>query len=130
MLKLALKFIAGLAGLVVLLVGAYIGYLALTYIDETVVEGTSYGYTIGQSKREAFSVAQQQFRRGAIAGLHVSDPFESFAPDEPHWGLLESNDRWTLFFSEEDNFFNTLKLKFTGDQLEEIHRHRQYFELP
>ncbi|MGI9318493.1 MAG: hypothetical protein ACR2QW_14275, partial [bacterium] len=96
-LKPILKYTAGLAGLIVVTVAGYIAFLALTYIDETVIVGTSYGYTIGQSKRDTFSTVREQFDAEKITGVNVSEPFESFEPEESHWILLEANDRWTLF---------------------------------
>ncbi len=125
-----LKSLAGLCVLVVLVAGIYVAYLAATYIDETVVEGVSYGFTIGQTKREAYSIAQEQYTSGRITGFHVYEPFESFDPDDSYWALAESNNTWTLFASEQRNFFDTLQLRFTEGRLEQVHRHRQNFELP
>lgn len=128
--KLILQSVAGILGLLILVVGGYLSYLVATYIDETVVEGTSHGYIIGQSKREAYEVALDQFNSELIYGLHVFEPFGTIEPVDSFSALLESNDTWTLFMSEPNSFFDTLRLKFSGGRLEEIHRHRQYFELP
>jgi hypothetical protein len=128
--KRILQSIAGVLGLFILIVGSYIAYLTATYIDETTVTGAAHGYVIGQSKREAYDVARKQFVSRKIYGLHVFEPFESFKPDEVYWAPLESNDTWTLFMSEPHSFFDTLRLRFSDGKLEQIHRHRQYFELP
>jgi hypothetical protein len=39
-----------------------------------------------------------------------------------------TEDRWNFYF--ENSYFNVLSLKFCGEVLCEVYRHRKYFELP
>ena len=120
-------FIAGLIGLVVV---SYLWYLHLTYIDETVNAGSAHGYTIGQSKKEAFGVAAAQYTSREVAGIHIDEPFGTIEPVDPNYRRLEPSDSWTLFPGKRRDFFDVVKLRFVDGKLVEIHRNRQRFELP
>jgi hypothetical protein len=129
-LKLTLKILVFLAGLISLAMVLLLWYLFLTYIDETTNVGSAYGYTIGQSNDEVFAAAVAQFASSEITGIHIDEPFETFEAVETNFPRVESSESWTLFPGEKDDFFDVLKLRFANGELAEIHRHRQRFELP
>ena len=91
-------FVAGLIGLVIV---SYLWYLHLTYIDETVNVGSAHGYTIGQSKHEAFGVAGTQYASRELAGLHIDEPFGTIDPVDPNFRRLEPSDSWIFFPASE-----------------------------
>jgi hypothetical protein len=129
-LKTALKAFVFVVGLLALITVSFLWYFYLTYIDETTLEGAVYGYAIGQSKPEAYSVATVQFANDEISGLHIWDPFETFDATDRNYPIIKSADLWTVFPDDRDNFRDSVKLHFSARELVKIHRHRQRFELP
>lgn len=122
-------------------------YLWSTYISDSVSEGSAYGFTIGETKRQVFDAAagalrranpgdsrifiQQRVSGAAAASWGVSDGFNLMHETllrESSFGILSKRDRWTFFFSASMN--DTLSLKFCGEVLCNIYRHRQRFEIP
>jgi len=239
--KKVLRYASVLLALLLLVPAAYVGYLYITYIDRTLVSGSGYGFTIGQSKLQAYEAAQRAFEAGKLVGIdtvhdrdeelqlypwleadlpveHVLDRIDGW----DHWSLslntssdrpsllavvvfegdkvsgvgqpgklgarwhppafpaveihqgqtraqvaamfqalsqspgyeslristgwmarrqpktfaraefryVEGDDDWTLLVDHEWSYFNTVRLRFHDGALAEIHRHRQYFELP
>lgn len=141
--KLALSLFC----LVAVCVVAIGGYLWSTYIDESVSEGSAYGFSIGQTKREAFGAASGALRQAnpgdtrifvqdkvsgeTASALGVPDGFVLMHETLLHESSYESfseRDRWTFFFSA--SFRDTLSVKFCGDAICKIYRHRQHFEIP
>jgi hypothetical protein len=125
-----LKGVVFVAGLFSLAFVCLLWYLYLTYIDEAVVTGSAYGYTIGQSKRDVYEIATHQFRDNEISGIHIMEPFETFDPSPGNFAMVESGDLWTVFPAERNDFFDTVDLHFEDGALTKVHRHRQRFELP
>lgn len=118
----------------ILAFAGYVGYLWATYLDETVVSGTAYGFTIGASKQEALAAARSfndhphavvYVSYGARAGDHFS-----IAPSQARIEQLQAHDQWDVLLDGADSFFNSVRLTFHDGRVVEIHRHRQYFELP
>jgi hypothetical protein len=112
---------------------AGLGYLYLTYIDESHYSGTLYGFTIGMAREQVFDAASRSEHRDS---LYVSYAFNGYGA-EPFHRLrfvrselepLLKRDYWSFYL--EDSAFNSIKLRFRSDRLYEIHRHRQRFELP
>jgi hypothetical protein len=101
-----LKGVVFVAGLISLVIVGFLWYFYVTYIDETAVAGSAYGYAIGQSKREALEVAVHQFSEDEISGIHIMEPFQTVAPTPGCFAFLESSDRWTVFPAERGNFFD------------------------
>ena len=239
--KKVLKYAGVLLALAVFVPAAYVGYLYITYINTTIVSGSGYGFTIGQSKEQAYEAAKRAFEAGNLAGINtVQDRNEELLlnpwleadlpvkdavdriegwdtwslslntssdrpsllgvvvfegdyvssvgqpgklssrwnpPEYPaldiHKGqtraqvavvfqalsqspgyeslrlstgwmarrqpktfaqaefrYVEGNDDWTLLVDQKWSYFNTVRLRFHDGALAEIHRHRQYFELP
>ena len=115
-----------------LIVGTYIGYLAATYIDETVTSGSAYGFDIGASRREAVHSAAALSPNAVIYVNHGPRAGDNFSvqPALSQLSQLEDHNQWKVLVDGDGEFFNIVRLTFREDRLVEIHRHRQYFELP
>lgn len=118
----------------ILAVAGYAGYLWATYLDETVVSGTAYGFTIGASMEEALGAARN-LRDHPHAVVYVSHgqragDRSTIAPAQARIDQLQMYDQWDVLLDGADNFFNSIRLTFRDGKLVEIHRHRQYFEFP
>jgi len=128
------KFLAVAALAPVLATAGYIGYLWITYIDETVSAGTAYGFSIGASKQEALMSANN-LNGHPRAVLYVSygpRAGENFTavPSASQIDQLQAHDRWDVLLDGSGKFFNSVRLTFRDGKLVEIHRHRKHFELP
>ena len=88
----------------------------------------------GQSRAQAATAIQGLSHADGYVGLAVSTGWmarrqpRSFAPEE--FRFVEASDDWTLIVDHRHAYFNTVRLRFDSGRLVEIHRHRQYFELP
>ena len=134
-MRVIVKAVLYFIGIMALLVAGYIGYLTLTYIDETVVEGEAYGFKVGATKHQAFSDIKSMLNRqpklvvyidyGPRAGDNMTvEPVDSSFPTAAKF------DSWWLLLDGKGEFFNIIRLRFNNQVLAEIHRHRQHFELP
>ena len=132
----------------IVVVTAYISYLWLTYIDDTVVEGSAYGFQIGDSKLATYEKAIEALYDLSSTGytapyidLKVSKELESSLSTRTDHTLLVQTllhdvgyekfsnlDTWEFYI--DGSYFNAIKLKFCKESLCEIYRHRKYFELP
>ena len=129
-------------------VATHVLYLWITYIDEIVVDGSAYGFHIGDSKSETYRKAA-----GALYGLSESGfsaPYIRIKVDKQHeeffatridiplliqthlhdvgYRKFSEQESWEFFI--DGSYFNFIRLRFCGDELCEIYRHRKYFELP
>jgi hypothetical protein len=66
-----LKLAGALVAALVFVTVAYVGFLYFSFLDKTVTSGSAYGFTIGQSKAEAYRIAQTQFQNGEISRIHT-----------------------------------------------------------
>lgn len=116
-------------------VGLYIAYLTATYIDETVTTGSEYGFTVGSSKGQTIDAVLRQRDKHPKVAIYVSfgeragDTF-TLGPAEINLGKLSPHDYWMVLLDGPDEFSDTVGLRFSDGRLTQIHRHRQYFELP
>lgn len=136
---------AFLIPLVLLLI--WVGYLWITYIDKSVTEGVAYGFEIGSTKSEIYRLLPQNLYSVArnpgmyFVYLTVTEPLASGLGALPESRLLlqtqftpygysnfEAQDVWKIYL--EGSFRDSITLLFCNDELCEIRRHRQYFELP
>lgn len=122
-------------GIVVLLIVGYIAYLAATYIDESVTDGSAYGFEIGISKKQSFQNVRKLLDKYPNLVIYYSygnkaGDNETVQPIETEYTKIEVQDRWTLLLDGEDEFFNVIVLSFEENKLIKIYRHRKYFELP
>lgn len=118
----------------ILAFAGYAAYLWATHLDETVVSGTVYGFTIGASKQEALAAARilndhphavVYISYGPRAGDHFS-----IAPSQVRIEQLQAHDQWDVLLDGAGKFFNSVRLTFNDGRLVEIHRYRQRFEMP
>ena len=130
-----LKILGIMVLLPALLIAGYITYLWASYIDETIVVGTAYGFTIGQKKGEAI----EEFSELSIhyPALHVYVSYSQKAGDyfsipatRDSFERLQTHNKWTLLLKGKGEYFDSIQLTFHDDSLSEIHRHRKNFELP
>ena len=118
-----------------LVLGGYTGYLAATYINQTVVSGSAYGFSIGSSKQHVIqqaSALREAHPNAVISvdfGPRAGDRF-TLAPTTDQIDRLMPHDQWNLQLDGPTEFFNTIRLTFQDGTLVEIHRHRKYLELP
>ena len=119
----------------VLITGGYVGYLAATYMDETVTSGSAHEFSIGSSKQQALAQASalRDAHPNAViyvdSGPRAGDRF-TVPPAVDSIEKLRAHDQWSYQLDGPTEFVNTIRLKFIDDRLVEIHRHRKYFELP
>ena len=117
------------------LISIYIIFLWATYIDNTIVSGSKYGFTIGDDKREVYEGIRKQgksypnlyfyIRTGERAGDSIEAHVDSVLLE-----TIKDYESWGIQYDGKHEYFNVLKFKFNGSKLIEIHRHRKYFELP
>ncbi|BCO32598.1 hypothetical protein TspCOW1_27010 [Thiohalobacter sp. COW1] len=120
----------------------------ITYIDETVVQGTAYGFEIGDSKSETYTKAKWVLLKLSDSG--ITPPYIEVKVNNENEELLATKSEYDLLvqtllhdvgydrFIEKDvwrfyidgSYFNSISLKFCQNKLCEIHRHRKYFEMP
>jgi len=117
-------------GLVIALILGYVGFMWISYTCKSVIEGSGYGYSIGSSKVEALSTAEKLYRKKQITlgcnRYDEEDPRNNLINITKDASLFYKEEKWEFYFSC-DSF---VTLHFENDHLIEIHRHRQYFELP
>jgi hypothetical protein len=134
-MKMWHKFLLAAVLVPTIIVVGYISYLYATYIDETVVSGSAYGFSIGSSKQQAIehAAALRKDHPNAVIyvdfGPRAGDRF-TIAPTADQIDTLEPHDLWSFQLDGPTEFFNTVRLTFHDDRLIEIHRHRKNFELP
>lgn len=145
--KIIVKIFACSAVAAALLITAYMGYLWFTYIDETVTFGHAYGFSIGDDKLTAYKKAPEALAdlegHGSTAYIEVKADVVSakLLAVRPNYTLMveailhdvgypmfKEKNQWNFYIN--GSYFNMLSLKFCGDSLCEIYRHRKYFELP
>ncbi len=118
------------AGIVVAFTLGYVSFLFLSYLDEAVTQGSEYGFTIGQSKEQAYRAAQSLFRQGQVSGIDSTgnrddeirmnpwlDRTLTLAEARPRFHLW--ND-WILESPRKPQNEIIAVLQFQGDQLKSI----------
>ena len=134
-MKVVTKVAITIISLPLLLIALYIGYLWATYIDETINSGSKYGFTLGHSKKDSFDKISDLLEKYPKTKIYISygqragDRF-TLAPTASAYIKIKEYETWSLLLDGDGEFFNTIRLRFRGDNLSEIHRHRKYFEAP
>ena len=133
-MRLWLKALSVAVLLPTLAITGYVGYLWATYIDETIVSGSAYGFSVGATKEEALASAKSMRGYPAAAvyvsyGHRAGDHF-TFKVSQATLEHLQEHEQWEVLLDGTGRFFNTVRLTFRGGRLVKIHRHRQHFELP
>jgi hypothetical protein len=130
-----LKSLLIIISLPILAIAFYVLFLWATYIDNTVTEGSRYGFTIGstveqtyqdiQSLKEKYPELMLYISYGPRAGDNMTVP-----PTKENFNTAISSEFWDLLLEGDGEFFNVIRLKSENGALTEIYRHRKYFELP
>ncbi|MEK6776079.1 MAG: hypothetical protein AABY87_04250 [bacterium] len=108
-------------------------YYKATYIDESVEAGEGFGFIIGSSKTDAYSVSKKLFKDKKVYILNPINekglgPQELFNFSNGAYQIIANRDLWEFYFA--NNFLDFLRLEFKGGILIKIYRHKQPFELP
>ena len=125
----------GIALSLITLIALIASYFWLTYTDVTITQGQRYGFTIGQSKEDAFLAAKHKYQGSPFYFLNpLSDgswgPHAKLTFSEGDYQAINVRNNWRLYFNDGD-YSNVLILYFDDSgKLEKIYRHEQAFELP
>lgn len=117
--------------LTVALIVLFISFLYLSYLNETIIEGEGYGFTIGMTKEEAFKAAKFTYQEKKMFVIYSNDEdrsissIEKISFSDENFVKLQNYNVWSFFYGR-----NSIDLTFGDGALIEVHRHRQYFELP
>ncbi len=132
---------------ILFLVASWLGYFYVTYLDESIVSGSAYGLTIGETKHEtyrrlpsAFSQLIEKDRKIFMEVKVEKQAEELLAVRAGNRTMIESRlddvgfdrfsamEQWDFYVG--GSYRNVLRLTFCGDRLCKIYRHRQHFEFP
>lgn len=124
------KFGFWICASIAVLIAAYALFMWVSYIDESITEGSGYGFNIGSTKKEVLAIAEDLYR-----DKQISPGFNIYDRDDPRNKPLNLNkDAYLLFDRDEWRFYfghrNSIAFYFNNNSLIEIYRHRQYFEFP
>jgi hypothetical protein len=127
--------IISIIGICILMIGGYIGFLWISYIDKTIYEGEAYGYKIGSSKEQTFSQIKTETTRYPELAIYINygakaGDYKTLDPLAGGYSEIEPYDSWDMLLDGEGEFFNSVRLSFIDGHLISIYRHRKYFELP
>lgn len=128
-----MKIFLGVFGIAIVLIAGYVGFMWITYIDDTVTIGSGYGFNIGETKVEAFQSAKNQFSSKNVFILYPLDknnwgPHRKVHFSDEDLSILAKREMWQFYFDQE--YFDSLRLTFKSNSLISIYRHRKKFELP
>ena len=108
-------------------------WVAVQFIDDKVVEGSAYGFTIGDNKETSYANATQVFRGKSVsvmypvAGQHHKSRKRIYFTDDDKTLVTEQNE-WIFYFGE--GFLDELALTFSEGKLVKIHKQKEPFGLP
>ena len=130
-----LKIAITLALAPILAIAMYILFLWATYIDDTVVEGTKYGFTVGASIEQTYEDILSVKKKYPELMIYISygnraGDNMTVTPTMENFDTALKSSHWELLLDGEGEFFNVIRLNSEGNTLTEIYRHRKYFELP
>ena len=122
---------------ILIIVGAIfivpVAYFYAIYVDDTISDGTGYGFTIGEDKLSAFKIINSNSLSNKVYAIQVGVDSNSFKLVDIHQDAFEEINRfntWNLLLREERDFLNTIQLTFADNKLTKIYRHKQWLELP
>ena len=128
------KILLLLASPIIILIG-YIVFLWVSTIHDSIDEGGKYGFTIGNSKKEAYTalLAWKEnhpelivLTYGSLEGFTQKQYFKLDIKFE----VLSKYDQWRVHIDGNDIGSNSIRLTFKNGDLANLYRHRQYYELP
>lgn len=105
-------------------------YAFATFREDRVVQGSAYGFSIGQTHEQAFSAALELKARGEIQRILRNDEARS----RTEFTLSElpeakTDTRWMMVV-DPDFWNDSISLRFEGDSVVEIYRFRFCCEMP
>ncbi len=118
-----------------LFVGGYALFLWLSYLDETLTQGSGYGFHIGTSPTEVYRDMLELQERNPnlkiylVTGEQAGDN-ATLTISKASFDAALNAKYWMLLLDGDGEFFNVIRLSIAENKLISIHRHRQYFELP
>jgi hypothetical protein len=101
------------------------------FLSSVVVDrGEAFGFSIGQTRKDAYESAKLQIKQGRASEVHVWPHGEFHRPfrdsenpltdNSPSWSIIVDPEWWN----------NSVTLTFEGDRVVEIRRNRILWELP
>lgn len=119
----------------ILAIAFYALFLWASYIDNTVIEGSKYGFTIGSNMEQIYQDIQALKERHPELMFYISygpraGDNMTVSPTKENFNTAVSSEFWELLLDGDGEFFNIIQLKYENGVLTEIYRHRKYFELP
>lgn len=117
-----------------ILIVLYLAFLWLTYIDESIYEGSGYGFVVGESKQQVYERIRMQHEKRPYIVLMVIDSdgkpifLEPFEPSPENFTKIEQYDHWEFYLKFKTSNYDSITFWFHRNELERIHRHRKYFD--
>jgi hypothetical protein len=133
--KTAKKWLIRLVILIAIIeiIALLVTWVAVKFVNDEVVEGSAYGFTIGDNKETSYANATQAFRGKTVsvmypvAGQHHKSRKHIYLADEDKT-LVTEQDEWRFYFGE--GFLDSLTLTFSEGELVKIHKRTRLFEVP
>lgn len=124
-----------IALLPVVIVAGYVVFLWASTIHDSVEAGTKYGFTIGETKKEAHSDLlewRDKYPELIVITYAEVDGYtqKQFIKLSLEFDELKNYNQWRVHLNGERVGSNSIRLTFENDSLTNIYRHRQYYELP
>jgi len=116
-------------------VAGYLLFLWASTIHDSVDEGTKYGFTIGETKGAAhLNLLKWRNKNPELIVITYAkvDGYaqEQFIKLSFEFDELKKYDQWRVHLNGERSGSNSIRLTFENENLTNIYRHRQYYELP
>jgi len=118
--------------LIIIGIAAFL-FFRIYFINDTIVEGSGYGFSIGMTKAEVFQKVVNKYKNNTIYMLHPINhdewgPHYKLTFSKGDLSILLERNVWRLYFDE--SYSNGIVFKFSNEKLVEIWRYRGSFELP
>jgi hypothetical protein len=143
MLNFGFGLLKWFALIVIVIVISHAIFLWTSCIDEKIIKGEGYGFTIGNSIDETYTDISK------LSLLNSSEKVPSLTFDVDlyeenktipisvksefivdQFDLFKDKNQWILYYLDTPYYFDSLALTFCGEELCEIRRYRFYWELP
>ena len=134
-MKASYKIILAIVLTPIILIALYISFLWITYIDDVVISGSKYGFTISATDEMTYKdIATIKNKYPNLKVFIIYGPqagdLLTLSPTKENFKEISKHDRWDLLLDGEGEYFNIIGLYFQDGVLDQIYRHRKYFELP
>lgn len=103
------------------------------YTHDSIDTGEGYGFSIGDSKKEAFNKARKNFEGQVYILSPINDqgfgPHKQLSFSVDDYRMMVVRNQWEFYF--DTGYRDLLRLSFSEEgDLIQIYRHKQAFELP